>query len=237
MNLKCYVIDDRRTDAEVICRLIEKMPELELLGYETDGILALNKLLDGEIVADIVFLDVEMPAISGIEIAAQIARFTHVIFVTGFDQYARAAFDHDAIDYLGKPVSYQRFHKSIEKVKEKVLLKTLIQNPVDKGRLSIKKDRKGLYDFVQIADIVYIESSSNYLKLNMIDNTTQITYQTLTAMESRLAGKHFLRIHKTTIINLDKVKRLSGRQVEMSNGAALKIGDNYLDDFMARIKP
>lgn len=236
MRLKCFVIDDKRTDAEVLCRLIERVPELELLGYETDGALGMSKLLDGEIVADIVFLDVEMPEITGIEIAAQIARLTHVIFVTGYDHYARAAFDNDAVDYLGKPVSYQRFHKSIEKVKEKVLLKTLIENPVDRGRLTIKKERKGLYDFVEIADIVYIESAGNFLKLIMVDKSSQITYQTLAAMESRLAGKHFLRIHKTTIINLDKVKRLSGKQVEMTNGTMLRIGDSYLEDFMARIK-
>lgn len=237
MSYQCFIIDDDMASIEVLTSHITKVPDMELLGYETDAQTGVDKILNGEILADIVFLDVEMPGINGIEIAKLIIGLSDVIFVTGHDQYARNAYDFDLIDHLSKPVFFPRFYKTAQKIRSYKMLQEIMEYPSSPGKIPIKKDRKGQYDFVSTASIFYIEAAGNYSKFIMSEEKNLITHQSLSAMEMRLNKKQFMRVHKKTIVNLEHIKRLSGARIEMSNGDLIQVGGTYLDAFLMRIKP
>jgi len=236
MNYRCFIIDDSPEAISVLENHISKISFLELIGTETDPALALEKILTGQVIADVVFLDVEMPGINGIEIAEQISEICDVIFVTGHDQYARNAYDFDLIDHLAKPVMFARFFKTAQKIKNhKQLTEMLVQKSAPE-LLPIKKERKGQYDFVNIRNVLYIEAAGNYSKFILSENHTLISYQSLVSLETRLFRKRFLRVHKKTIVNMDKIKRLSGARIEMSNGDVIAIGSSYMEAFLSQIR-
>ena len=141
MNLTCYIVDDESHSIEILKSFIEKTPGLELAGSSTDPLFALNEVMVAG-PPDITFLDVDMPELSGLELAGLINEYTKVVFTTSFPEYAIDAFEIDAEDYLLKPIAYERFLKSIKKVKKNMLEKSPGNDQPDDFFL-IKSEIKG----------------------------------------------------------------------------------------------
>lgn len=235
--IKCYIVDDEEHAIKVLSKLVEKTPELELLGTETNPLDAWHKLDNQLITPDIVFLDIDMPQISGIHLAELIKDKTIVIFTTAHPDYAIQAYDNDVVDYLLKPITYGRFLKAVSKAKDKLTLKST-QTPSNQegDYFYIKGDVKGKMVKVKYAEINYVKGQGNYLKITLEKEFIQ-TYLTMKELEERLPKNKFARIHKSYIVNLQKIIALEGNVVRLENGTEVHVGAGYRNDLFAIINP
>ncbi|MBS1533106.1 MAG: response regulator transcription factor [Bacteroidetes bacterium] len=231
MSLRCYIVDNEDHAISLLTKHINKTPGLELVGSDTNPLEALEKITSGSIKADVCFLDIEMPQLSGLELAALIQRDTHVIFTTAHEQFALKAFDTDVIDYLLKPFEYPRFLKAIQKVQKLV---ADAPNTGERTFIFIQSETKGKLIKVLFENIFFIEGAQNYLRI-MLDDGGHLTYLSLKEMEDILPKTMFMRIHKSYIINLDKVSSVEGGMVHLNNEAAIQLGSTYKKDFLERI--
>lgn len=234
MNLTCLIIDDELFAAEILAGYINKLPGLRLIGIETDALKATEKLQSGTLVADIVFLDVEMPGKRGIEIARLLEYLSLVVFVTGHPIGALDAIELGAADYLRKPVSFPRFTACINKIKDQVALKNSQRQTSANATLLVKGERKGYYEFVSIGQIVIVESIGNYSKFTLDNASHIITHESISSIERKLPPDLFMRVHKQIIVNLTKRKSISGFLLEMVGGMKITIGRKYHAEFLQR---
>ncbi|MCH5685574.1 LytTR family DNA-binding domain-containing protein [Niabella sp. W65] len=178
---------------------------------------------------DIVFLDIDMPGLSGLEVASLLKNRTNIIFVTGHRQYGPEAYSLDAVDYILKPFSYERLVQAIEKVKQRILSGNSDRAFVflhDAGRnekIKLFKD-----------DIQYIEALPNYTKVVTKDK------QYLTSFKLKEAGKiisgsSFIRVHKSYVVNIQNIHTVTGNVIQMENAVRIPIGRSYKEAFMKRI--
>lgn len=166
-----------------------------------------------------------MPELSGMEFAGMVSIYTTVIFTTSYPEYAIEAFEKEAVDYLLKPVSYERFLKAVNKVKRLVMARSQDTLP-DYPYFYIKSDLKGKLVKVMIEDIIYIEASQNYVLIHC-GSARHMAYLTMDEIGGRLPRKRFLRIHRSFIINTQRIRTLEHGQVTLDNSAVLPLGRTY----------
>ena len=230
MSLKCFVIDDEDHALEVIVGYVNATPSLELVGVEKDPVKALAKLDDSPVKPDIVFLDIEMPDLSGINIANYLKGQTMVIFTTAFEQFAVQAFEKDAIDYLLKPISYERFLEAVNKARKNNTIKK-----TDQQYFYFHMENKGKVIKVFVNDIVYIEARQNYI-LVVLQDRQYLTYLSMTEVEDQLNGSKLVRCHKSFILNLDKIDMVDGNCVTFSGGKQVTLGPAYKENVMKHVE-
>lgn len=227
MILTCLVVDDEEHAVDKLSNYIKKTPGLKLIEAYTNPLEALDKINAHILEPDIVFLDVDMPQISGMDMAKLFPEKIQIIFATGFSKYAIKAFEEEALDYLLKPITYERFLKSISRAKEKLSLKGAIKN--DKY-FFIQSEAKGNFIKIQYEDIIYIEAATNYVNIHKEGDDKEsklLTYFTLTELMDKLPEDMFMRIHKSSIVNLHKVKALRDKKLIMINDEEIAIGHAY----------
>jgi DNA-binding LytR/AlgR family response regulator len=219
----CIIIDDEPIAIRVINSYIAKIDEIETIGSFTNAFDAMNLLHSKK--TDLIFLDINMPGINGIEFLRSIRNPPEVIFTTAFREYAAEAFDVNALDYLVKPVSMERFLKSVNKFLEKKRpAQSSGVNLNENDYVILKSDKKSYK--VRINEIMYIESLDDYIKVHTVKNRL-VCYMRLSALESIFAGsKTMIRIHRSYIVNADFVQVFTGYDVEI-NGKKIPIGRNY----------
>ena len=165
MNLTCYIVDDEHHAVKILRRYIEQTEGLELVGYATNPVTGLNEVTRTDSPA-LTFLDVDMPELSGMEFAGLANLHTEIIFTTSFPEYAVEAFEKEAFDYLLKPISYERFLKSIKKAKKAALARQ--HKPVaGDDFFFITTEIKGKMVKIAISDIIYVEAAQNYVQLHL----------------------------------------------------------------------
>lgn len=235
MKMRCCIIDNEKHALDVIKKYILKTPELELAAAELNPLQALNKITNGEIVTDITFLDIDMPQLSGIELAGLIQPYTRIIFTTAFSEYAVHAFEKDAVDYLMKPVSYQRFLKAVAKSKEKIKPTHIAAKP-EQDRFFIQSEGRRKLIRINHKDIAYIESAQNYIRIHLEDHI-YLTYLTMKEIEETLPEDKFRRVHKSYIVNLDKITSVEAGMIHLSDGSAIALGQSYRKDLQDIIQP
>jgi DNA-binding LytR/AlgR family response regulator len=233
MTLRCYVVDNEDHSISLLSKHILKTPGLELAGTETNPLEALKKIMNGEIKADISFLDIEMPQLSGLDLAALIQNHSHIVFTTAHEQFALKAFDTEVIDYLLKPIEYPRFLKAIQKV-QKYLTTEAGESSKEREFIFIQSETKGKMIRIKIDDIYYVEGAQNYVRI-MLHDTGHLTYLTLKEMEDILPKQSFTRVHKSYQININKVDFVEGGMIHLSNGTPVQLGATYKKDFLDRI--
>lgn len=234
--IKCFVVDDEAHAIEVLQRYIERTPGLELIGTEENPLLALDDIAGGRLVPEIVFVDVDMPQLSGVELAALINRYTGVVFTTAHPNYALQAFEKDAVDYMLKPITYERFLKSVNKIRKYLRAKSRFPlRHEDKYYIFIKSEMKGKMIKVNLQEITYIEAMQNYIKIH-VGSSTHITYLTMKEIEEHLPRTSFKRVHKSFIVNLDKVKAVEGNQLLLQDEAVVSIGIRYREAVMQLVQ-
>ncbi|MHA7055661.1 LytR/AlgR family response regulator transcription factor [Aquimarina sp. M1] len=229
MNLKCLIVDDEPIAQKIVKGFIADTPNIEVFEVCDNAMEALKILREDTI--DILFLDIEMPKISGLSFLKTLSHPPATIITTAYREFALEGFELNAIDYLLKPFSFERFLKAINKVIEaKNGASTKSETPA-KTFEYFKADRKNIR--VDYADIIYIEGLSNYVKIHL-KNSQLVVYHKLIDLEKQLPGCQFVRIHKSYIIALDKIKAYGNDYIEVLD-KQLSIGNTYRDRFFTRM--
>lgn len=209
MKLNCIVVDDSSLQRIIITKLIDKHPNLHLIGDFSNAIEAKGCLTQHQV--DLIFLDIEMPVISGFEFVDGLQSNPQIIFITAKAEYAMKAFDYNATDYLQKPIALDRFNASIKRAVDLYLLKseTLVE---DVEHIFIKSNLKKLKIFT--AKIKWIEAFGDYVKV-ITEDDSNLVLSTMKSFENQLSKDKFVRVHKSYIINIDKVKSFNGQYAEI----------------------
>lgn len=230
--IRCIVVDDKPLAIDVLKHYIEKVPFLELIYSTTNPLEALSKVAEGEV--DLVFLDIQMPELTGLQFMKIVKGKCQVILTTAYTEYALEGFENDAVDYLLKPVSFERFYKAVEKAQ-------LIQkgmSALPKELPNVKQDKnidhifvKTEYKLIRIATatILYVEGMQNYV--NIYTTAGKITsLQTMKKMEEQLPNPEFVRVHKSFIVAVDKIDNVERNRIAIGD-KLIVLGDNYRTAF------
>lgn len=209
--LKCAIVDDSTLQRLSIVKLIENHPNLDLIAQYNNAIEA--KMGIANIEFDLVFLDIEMPILSGFDLLDDLTSKPQIIFVTGKTKYAFKAFDYDAVDYLRKPIKKERFLNAVHKAISNYRLKNDTGFD-DEDFIFVKSNLKKRKVF--LSELNYIEALGDYVKL-VTQHDSLVVLSTMKAFEALLPKERFLRIHKSYIVNLDKVERYNSKVVELDN--------------------
>lgn len=232
IQTKCIIVDDEPLARDVIRRYIQKVPTLNLISEFANAIDATIFLHEHPI--DIIFLDIKMPQLSGTEFVRSLRNVPKVIFTTAHKEYAHEGFELDAIDYLLKPIRFDRFLRAVNKAFPQKQLEFDLQpkrnNDTANGPsfIYLRVDRKMIK--VLLDDILYIESDKDYVKVHTEKNYF-ITRQTIAAVEVMLPASTFIRVHRSYIISLNKLKSFTSETVDIG-GKELPIGKLYRNIFL-----
>ena len=233
IQIKCIIVDDEPMARDVIRRYIQKVPSLKLMGEFGNAIEATIFLQQQTI--DMIFLDIKMPQLSGTEFVRSLRNVPKIIFTTAHKEYAHEGFELDVIDYLLKPIRFDRFLRAVNKAfpqkQQEVEAHGLIANEENKPATSfiyLRVDRKMIK--VLLNDILYIESDKDYVKV-FTEKGFIITRQTIASVEAMLSESQFIRIHRSYIVSLNKLKSFTAETVEIGS-KELPIGKLYRNNFL-----
>jgi DNA-binding LytR/AlgR family response regulator len=227
--MRCIIVDDEPIARQGIKKLVAQIPQLELLDTFNSGKSASTFITSTEV--DLVFLDIQMPGISGIEFARTIPKHTLIIFTTAYSEYALDSYEVDAIDYLVKPIDPAKFRKAVEKAiaYHSLLLEEDTKNVENVGDeyIFVKSDRR--YFKVNLKDILFIEGLKDYVIIQMEDQRI-ITRLNVKNMHDMLPKNTFLRINRSYIVNKNHVDSFDNNDVFIKNHE-IAIGNSYRDAF------
>lgn len=209
IQIKCVITDDEPIARKGLIGYVEKIDFLTLIG-ECEDAIQLNSLLKTK-QPDLLFLDIQMPHISGLELLSTIQSPPKVIITSAYEQYALKGYELDVIDYLLKPISFERFVKAVNKVYN--LIKK--ENETNKEEYIFVKSDKQLKKIL-LQDILFIESLENYIIIHTIQSK-EIVYTTLKHILELLPGNHFLQVHRSYIIHMGHVSSIDGNQLVIGN--------------------
>lgn len=211
MKIKCIIVDDEPLSQDILKKYIDDSPMLELAGICFDAFEANDLLQVNDI--QLIFLDINMPRLSGIQFVKSLSNPPLIIFITAYPEYAIEGFEVDAVDYLLKPFSYDRFLKAVNKAIEKISMVHLKSGQTG-GFILLKSDKK-LFK-VNFDDINYLQSYGDYIKV-YTTRKCLVVHDTFKHLQEQLPSKEFIRIHKSYIISISKIQYLEGNQVKIGN--------------------
>ena len=225
----CYIIDDEEHAIDTLVGYVDRYPGLNLVGTNINPLKAISEITNAKNDIDIVFLDVDMPQLSGLDVADMISSYSSIIFTTAFPNYAVQAFEKNGSDFLLKPISFERFTKSVTKVQNLIKSQKAAEHPADEESFFINPGAKGKVVQLKYSDILYIEGLKNYVMIYSADDK-YITYLAIQDVEKSLPESRFVRIHKSFIVNIDKIKYIDSNEVFIQN-VQLPIGRLFKDHF------
>ncbi len=226
-KIKCVIVDDEPLAISLLESYVQKIPFFELVFSTENPILAVEYLQHHK--ADLIFLDIQMPELTGINFMKIVGDRKKYILTTAYSEYALEGYEHNIIDYLLKPVSFERFHKSAVKAKERFTV-----HESKEGRHFFVKS-SGRQHRISFEDILYVESIKDYVNIRT-DEQEYIVLDTLKSMEQQLPEDSFVRIHKSFIINLNRIRDMAARKVTLVSGKEIPIGESYRMNLLNRIK-
>ncbi len=250
-KIRAMVVDDEAMARERVVSLLRQEQDIELIGECSDGQQAVNAINSQQ--PDLVFLDVQMPAVDGFRVIEQVGpeKMPAVVFVTAYDEYAVRAFEVHALDYLLKPFGRERFQQTLQHARSHVerrragdlgkRLMALVQDikpePQKLDRLVVKSG--GRVFFLRTEDIVWIEAAGNYVRLHLGEDS-HLFRETMNGIEARLDPQRFVRIHRSRIVNSDRIKELqpwfNGEYVVvLQNGTRLTLSRGYREKLQERL--
>src|ERR1043165_1655775 len=238
MSTTCIIVDDEKLARDLLREYIENYPEIEVIGEADQGTDAVEKI--DKLKPDLVFLDVQMPGMTGFDVLEDIEHEPYVIFVTAYDQYAIKAFEKNAVDYLLKPLDEERFRVAVNRALKR---KTADNGSVEELLRSIKADRGKNFEthiFVQkseklfnlpVEEIVYLEASGDYTVITT-KNDQFVSSSGIGKLEEIMDPDTFIRVHRSTIINLNCLKEIErhfngGMTVKMQSGKSFPVSRTY----------
>lgn len=241
--IRCIAVDDEAYAANILADYINKVPFLELVGTTTSPIEAINWVQEGRV--DLVFLDIQMPELTGIQFLKICGKKCKVILTTAYPEYALEGFEHDVIDYLLKPIPFDRFLKAVHKAQNLMLSKdTSLSQPaaapqqaVPKGTtdyMFVKGESKNKFLKVDYSDILFVEGLKNYVSI-YLPGQRLVTYQSLTDLAEELPQPPFYRVHRSYIISIDKVNMIDGNIIYIGD-KSIPVGETYREGFLSMIR-
>lgn len=230
--IQCITVDDEPLALEILRKYIKTLKNFELVKEFTKSAEAFTFL--NEYKVDLLFIDIKMPVLTGLTLAKTLNNPPKIIFTTAFREYALEGFDVQALDYLLKPISYDRFLKAFEKYYSITKPNAEIKGHyvADKSFVFVKVDREMIK--LNLNEICYVEALKNYVRIKTV-NKDIITYHTLSYMEDKLPINMFQRIHKSYLINLQKIEKYTAEFVVIY-GKELPLGKTYFSSFISRLQ-
>lgn len=225
MRTKCIIIDDEPLARELIRGHVKKLENFEIVAECANAMEAMETLRNNK--TDLMFLDIKMPQISGIEFLKTIKNPPKVIITTAFSQYAIEGFEMDVVDYLIKPVTFERFFKAVNKffatrTHQEVTLER--ENQVNDHAFIYVKENKKIIK-IYLKEIHFIEGLNEYIRIHT-DNRRVVVKSSLQSIESKLPPEQFIRVHKSYIVSIPKIRAFNATTIELEN-AKVRIGRNY----------
>jgi DNA-binding LytR/AlgR family response regulator len=225
--MNCMIVDDEEMSRSILKHFVEQTSFLRLAHVCTDAIEAANVLQESPV--DLLFLDIEMPQMTGMDLVKSLQIKPQIVFVTSRSDYAVEAFEYNATDYLVKPVTYARFLKAVTKVKENFDAQQMVQ--VHHKDLYIKTDSKIVK--VNLKDLLYVEALADYVIIHTGTNR-YIVHSTMKGIEKKLAPAEFVRVHRSYIVNVEKIDSIEDLSI-IINKKLIPIGASYKENFIKRL--
>jgi len=227
-KISCIVIDDEPIGREVIETFVKDIPFLNLSASFGDPVEALTYLQENQV--DLVFSDIQMPKINGMELLRSLTNPPLVIFITAHRDFALDGFDEGVTDYLIKPVRFDRFLKAVNRAKERISTKQPVMEQAVNDKIFIKSEGKLVR--ILLNEILYVEAQGDYLKI-VLPNAEYSTQLTLKSMDEILNLPTFFRVQRSFILNLEAVKSINGNMVELINGKNISIALNKKEELFS----
>ncbi|WP_425235614.1 LytR/AlgR family response regulator transcription factor [Ulvibacterium sp.] len=240
--MNCIIIDDEPLALGIVKSYCEELGGIEVLGTFTNPLESIALFQEGNV--DLVFLDIEMPQITGIEFVKTLDKRPFFIFTTAYPQYAIEGFELNAVDYLVKPIPFPRFVKSINRVKELKMLKKSIEakegnlSSASGGQLSdnqfifVKSDYGNVK--IRMEEIKYVQGLKDYLKIHTFERKPILTLMNFKDIEMKLANADFVRVHRSFLVNVNNIDSIQRSKIVMDD-IRIPIGESYKDEFMRRL--
>lgn len=232
MLLKCIAIDDEPPALELIAAYVDRIPELQLLQTFDDAISGAEFLRNNPV--DLLFVDINMPDITGIELVKSLEEKPIVVFTTAYKKFAYEGFELDALDYLLKPIDFGRFSRAVNKAFEYHQYRKTADNQVS-NHLFVRSEYRVIK--INLNDIDYIESLEDYIKIYITAGKPVLTLMPLKKVLEKLPADKFKRIHRSYIVAVDKVRSVLHRKVQLMSGKELPVSESYvgfIDEWMKK---
>lgn len=228
MNINCIVVDDEPLARGLIEGYVNQTPFLTLTGSFSNAIDALARIMQGDI--HLIFLDIQMPQLNGMELSKILKGNTKIIFITAFEQYALEGYKVDALDYLLKPVNYIDFLKAASKSQKWFNDNSTKKNLAEeKPSILVKSDYK-LFR-IDPDDILYVEGDKDYIHIHIVNSPAVMTLMSMKSIEDLLPVQTFIRVHRSFIVNIDKIKTIERNRIVFDKNL-IPISDTYRENFM-----
>lgn len=235
--INCIIVDDEQHAIDILVHYVKQTPHLNLVATTTNPIEALQIVATQKV--DLIFLDIQMPELSGMDLIKAINGKAKVILTTAYSEFALESYELDVVDYLLKPIRLPRFLQAVQKViketEEQAEENHVTLDPED-DYIFVKTESKGKLLKINLGDIDYIEGMKNYVAILCAGKKT-LVYTSMKDLEERLSKKQFIRVHKSFIIPIAKITGIEGNLLRLKNVTAeILIGDNYKADLMEIIR-
>jgi DNA-binding LytR/AlgR family response regulator len=226
-KIKCIVVDDEPLAISLLESYVQKIPFLELVFSTENPIDALEYIQNNE--SDLVFLDIQMPELTGINFMKILGDKQKYILTTAYSEYALEGYEHNIVDYLLKPISFERFYKSALKAQERFSM----NEGKEDSHFFVKSS--GQQHRINFDEILYVESIKDYVNIRTGEEE-YIVLDTLKSMEQQLPENSFSRIHKSFIINLNQIKSFDSKKITLFSDQEIPIGESYRNNFLTKFK-
>lgn len=239
-KIRCIVVDDEPLAVEMLSGYVRRTPSLELAGTFTDPVLALSEI--GSSMPDLVFMDIQMPDLNGLELSKLLPSETRIIFTTAFKEYAFESYEVGAIDYLLKPVKYQKFLEAVAKAETWFAMRSAAFSSEEPA--GGEKERKyafikvdGEFRNIEFDDILYIAGMKDYVTLHLLSaDKPLVTHITMKAIEDLLPSEKFMRVHRSYIVALDKITAIDSYGDVLIGKVSVPVSDSYRKDIDGYVK-
>lgn len=228
-KITCVIVDDEPIAREIITSFVQKTPSLELIKTCKNAMEAINFNQENNV--DLFFLDINMPEVNGISLAKIIGNKSKIIFTTAYRDYAVDGFNLNVVDYLLKPIAFERFFEAVQKVNSAFTPSEIKEKTESKNYIFVRSDRKMVK--INFDEILYIESLGDYLKI-FLDKETVITRETMNNIDSKLPINKFIRIHRSYIVSINKINSYTNEFIEI-NKKALPISRSYKESVLQKL--
>ncbi|GEN75826.1 LytR/AlgR family response regulator transcription factor [Chryseobacterium hagamense] len=226
-KIKCVIVDDEPLAISLLESYVNKVPFLELVFATENPIEAMEYVQKSE--SDLIFLDIQMPELTGINFMKILGDKKKYILTTAYSEYALEGYEHHIIDYLLKPIPFERFYKSALKAQER------FATAESKEETHFFVKSSGQQHRINFKDILYVESIRDYINIKTAEQE-YIVLDTLKSMEQQLPKTSFIRIHKSFIINLHQISNVAGKKVTLVSGNEIPVGESYRMGLLTRLK-
>ena len=231
MNIKCAIIDDEPLAVELLVSYVKKIPFMELNGKYSNAVDAMKGIAENPV--DIVFLDIQMPELNGLELSRMLPETTRVVFTTAFEQYALDGYRINALDYLMKPISYAEFLEACNKALQWYKMVRQVEEPkaAEATSIFVKSEYKLLQ--IDLDDIRYIEGLKDYVKIYTEQSPHPLlSLMNMKAIEQMLPSSRFIRVHRSFIVQKSKIREIDRNRIVYDKDLYIPIGDSYKQAFL-----